>query len=169
VSKSKDANAKDVGELINVAAGQRRRGRHAYSSGVAAHSTVFWFVLSVCVMLAAFEAYRVCTFFVDLTAARSGLLSLRDDLSLDSLQDSEEQVLATREKLDRARDRAGDARQFVDSDPLLLAARHLPFVGKQARGLIGLVQAAQVAAETGTRASDVALAFARQTDDPDQT
>jgi hypothetical protein len=45
----------------------------------------------------------------------------------------------------------------------------LPIVGKQADGLTSLVQAAEDSTRTGLMASDVALAFAKQSDDPDLT
>ena len=155
--------------MINVATGQRRLGAPELSTSAIRLRVVAAVFLALFAVLGAVEAYRGYGFYTDLDAARSSLLSLQDDLDLGSLQDSEVDVLATQAQLEDALVRANAARSFVASDPLLRIARHLPILDTQARGLTKLVQAAGDSTRTGLLASDVALAFAQQTDDPDRT
>ena len=117
-------------------------------------------------LLCGFEGYRAYAFYDDVTSARTNLLSLQSQLDLNSLQNSEAEILASRARLDDARVRTADAVTFVHTDPFLKVARHLPVIGKQVQGLTTLVEASQLAAQTGIDASDVALAFSQQKDNP---
>ena len=154
--------------MINVATGQRH-ARATRSDGAVRLRIVAALVLAGFIVLAGFETYRAYAFYSDVQAARSSLLSLRDELDLGSLQDSEADVLSTQAQLRDAQVRAASARSFVDGDPLVKLARHLPVLGKQADGLTALVQAAEDSTRAGLTASDVALAFAQQKDNPDLT
>lgn len=155
--------------MINVATGQRRAGAPELST-----STLRWrigtaFAVAMLLVLCGIEGYRAYGFYSDVQSVRGSLLALREDLDLASLQNSEAEVLATRAQLEEALVRSESARRFVDRDPVLVVARHLPFVGKQAKGLTQLVHAADDSTRTGLVASEVALAFSRQTDDPSLT
>jgi hypothetical protein len=155
--------------LINVEAGQRRLGAHLTSSRGIRWRIGIAGLLALALVFGGFEAYRAYGFYSDLRAARGSLLSLQDDLDLESLEDSEADVLSTRSQLEQALVRADAAGRFVENDPVLGLARHVPFLDKQADGLAGLVDAAEDATRTGLLAADVALAFARQSDQPDRT
>jgi hypothetical protein len=97
------------------------------------------------------------------------LLSVKDDLDLDKLEDSEQELLVKRALLLEAGDRLDSARRFTRTDPLLALASALPLLGDQARGLKTLVTAADESVRTGLAATEVALAFARYERDPGRT
>lgn len=124
---------------------------------------------AIVLALGAFEGYRAYSFYSDLSAAKSSLLSIKEDLDLGSLQDSEPDVLQKRERIIEAGERLRSARGFVETDPFLWLVGNLPVLGKQAKGLKTLVLAADESARTGERAADVALAFARYERDPNKT
>ncbi len=153
--------------LIYVTPGRRQTASRSEMRG----STRLGIALTVVSLLVlfGFEGYRAYAFYDDVTSARTNLLSLQSQLDLNSLQNSESEILASRARLDDARARTADAVQFVHTDPFLKVARHLPVIGKQARGLTTLVEASQLAAQTGIDASDVALAFSQQKDDPNDS
>ncbi len=155
--------------MINVATGQRRSGAPELTTSAIRLRIAGAVLLTLLLFIGGVEAYRAYTFYSDVQATRSSLLSLRDELDLGSLQDSEAEVLATQAQLEDALTRAQSARRFVLSDPLLKVARHLPVLDKQADGLTSLVLAAEDSTRTGMLASDVALAFSQQTDDPNLT
>ena len=155
--------------MINVATGQRRLGAPELTPTASRIRIALAGLLALVLVLGAYEVYRAYVFYSDLQSARTSLLSLQDDLDLDSLADSEADVLATRAQLEHALVRADAARRFVLGDPLIKIARHVPVLDKQAQGLTDLVLAADDSTRTGLLASDIALAFARQTDNPDLT
>jgi cell division protein FtsB len=157
--------ARKEAHLIYVASG-RREAAARNETRVSTRAGIALAVISLLVLFC-FESYRAYAFYADVHSARASLLSLRDELDLNSLQDSEADILASRAKLEDAQARTASAAKFVHTDPFLKLATHLPIVGEQARGLTTLVEASQLAAETGLDATDVALAFARQPDDPD--
>ena len=131
-----------------------------------------WLLLTIAACAALFlavEAYRAISFYEDLSTGRDALLSLKADLDLDNLEDSEAQLLTKRRLLQDAQRRLSSAQTFVATDPLLALAARLPLVGKQTDALSKLVVAANEATHTGLVASDVALAFARYEPDPSKT
>ncbi|HLF71415.1 MAG TPA: DUF4012 domain-containing protein [Dehalococcoidia bacterium] len=126
---------------------------------------ILYTTLAALLLVAAlFEGYRFVSFYSDATAARAGLLSLRDELDLAKLETSETGLLATRTEVERAQARAHAAHDFARNDPLISIASHLPILGKQAKGVRVLTETARDASDTAIAASDVAIAFSRQGD-----
>src|SRR5690606_14810633 len=87
-------------EVISIVTRQQR-GRVAPRSTTTvllriAAGTLFLALLG----LGAFEGYRAYAFYSDLQMVRTSLLELRDDLSLESLEDSEESVLRNQAMLE---------------------------------------------------------------------
>ena len=129
-----------------------------------------WLVLgSILLLLTAFEIYRVYTFAADLTGGQSGLEALESGLDLAGLSGPEADIENDRDLLVEAHRRLDSARGFVEGDPLVSLATHLPLVGKQAQGLQTLVIAGEEAAEIGLLSIDVALAFSRYEPDAEAT
>lgn len=126
-------------------------------------------ILAVLAVLLAAEAYRAYAFYTDVSASKEALLSIKDDLDVTKLQDSEADVMAKQELLRSAGERLKSAESFVRTDPVLFLLEPLPFLGDQAQGLKTLVIAAEESVQTGLRATDVALAFTRYERDPNRT
>ncbi|MPZ48146.1 MAG: DUF4012 domain-containing protein [Dehalococcoidia bacterium] len=132
-------------------------------------SHVAFVLILLALVLLAIEAYRAYGFYRDVSESKDILLSIRDELDITELEDSEDGILVKRERLVRAAERLGAARAFVRTDPLITLGSLLPVAGDQVDGLKLLVAAAEESARTGVQATDVALAFARYERDPGRT
>lgn len=126
-------------------------------------------VLGVLLLFVAAETYSVVRFYGNVSASRRSLLSIKEDLDLTNLQQSEPQIIEKRQRLQDASGHLRSAKRFVKTDPLIAVASPIPVLGKQVKGLKALVIAADEATRTGLEASDVALAFARYERDPNRT
>lgn len=117
-------------------------------------------VLLVALVLGAgIEGWRWLAFYRDATAAEANLRPLERSLSIDVITRSPAEVVDLRQDLAEARSHLEAAQQHVDSDPLLLVARHLPFFGGPARDLATLVRATHATAAAAVPTLDALEAY----------
>ena len=126
-------------------------------------------ILSLAFVVLLVEGYRVYGFYSDLKDSRHSLTLVKNDLDLTRLQDSPDQIKQKQDSLASAAARLDSANGFVNDDPFIEVASHVPWFSRQVKGLRIAVRAGEEAANTGSKASDVALAYSNFDRDPKLT
>lgn len=111
------------------------------------------------VVVGVVEGVRFYSFYQDVNASRNSLLSIRQHLALESLQDPDDEIRIRQQELIVTTERLESAESFLRTDPFIFAASQLPVINKQMSGLRTSVKAANEAAKAGVVASDVVLSF----------
>ncbi len=115
------------------------------------------------VLLALFGAYELYTtyvFYRDLNDGRQLLSGLENRVDLEDLNMSQAEAMSTREDFRDAQVKLSAAQRHMDTDPMLNAAKLVPVLGKQVKGLDVLVDLGAESSRVGYDATDVLLAYA---------